>query len=242
MNLLEIMVVFKALIAFLERIIDHTIVLMTDNALVVVYLNKQKGEGILNFVSNKKGTMVWTELHAVDIFARYIIFFPFLSVWGNLYVHRGLMVDLSATQRNHDLPVYISPFPNPMVWNEDAFQHPWYYLDFYVFPPLDLIQCVFNRVSIDRLKNDHGGSSTATMIMVSGPSVFVGGKSFSTTHGMEPLGTAINEETPSGPEQYQVSCLEVIQCLIWMAGFLGQVVKEVITFVRKSSTCVWHGK
>ena len=41
------------------------------------------------------------------------------------------------------LPIFRSPAPDPMVWKQDAFQHPWDNLSVYVFP---LLQHVLSRV------------------------------------------------------------------------------------------------
>ena len=55
-------------------------------------------------------------------------------------------VDLFATSVNHQLPLYVSPLPDPGAWKEDAFAFQWEGLDMYAFPPFALIRRVLVRV------------------------------------------------------------------------------------------------
>ena len=42
-------------------------------------------------------------------------------------------VDLFATSTNTMHPLHVPPVPDPLVWNQDAFQHPWNDLIAYIF-------------------------------------------------------------------------------------------------------------
>ena len=51
-----------------------------------------------------------------------------------------------ATSLNAKLPLYCSLVPDPQAVFEDAFRHPWDYLDLYAFPPFPLVGRVIARV------------------------------------------------------------------------------------------------
>ena len=56
-----------------------------------------------------------------------------------------VMVDLFATSLNYRLPVYFSPFVDPMVVGTDAFLQRWDGLQAYAFPLFVLIQQVLSK-------------------------------------------------------------------------------------------------
>lgn len=60
-------------------------------------------------------------------------------------VHRPLL-DLFATKQNHQLPVYVSPLPDPAAWAVDAMSLSWENLDAYAFPPPILLTKVVAKI------------------------------------------------------------------------------------------------
>ena len=59
--------------------------------------------------------------------------------------HRPL-IDLFATAHNHQLPVYVSPLPDPLAWEVDALSMSWEGLDAYAFPPPVLMARVVTKI------------------------------------------------------------------------------------------------
>ena len=97
------------------------------------------------------------ELHAVDIFARYIPWKQSVMTKQFSLQYQAVMTDsllplvfkffkiydrptleLLVIRRNLKLPLYISPVPDHMVWKKDTFQHSWKHLEVHVFT---LIPC-----------------------------------------------------------------------------------------------------
>ena len=56
------------------------------------------------------------------------------------------MVDLFATRWNHNLPIFVSPVPDPLAWNVDALSISWDGLIGYAFPPTVLVPKVITKV------------------------------------------------------------------------------------------------
>ena len=90
---------------------------------------------VLADVLSRRGQVVGTEWSLHPQVARAL-----LRTWGNL------SIDLFATCLNAKLPLYCSLVPDPQAVFEDAFRHPWDYLDLYVFPPFALVGRVIARV------------------------------------------------------------------------------------------------
>ncbi len=62
------------------------------------------------------------------------------QVWGKPYL------DLMATSLNNQLPVYVSPFPDPQAFAVDAMSLSWEGLDGYIFPPWPMIHQVLLKL------------------------------------------------------------------------------------------------
>ena len=166
-NLLEMKAVLMALHAFQDRLMNHSVGLMSDNTTVVAYVNKQGGTVSSSLFLLTRQVLLWTESHSVTLSARYIpgernVVADQLSRKGQVIgtewslhplVARELFrlwgsptVDLFASALNKKLPVYCSLLPDPLAWQEDAFMIPWDGLDAYVFPPFILIRRILDRV------------------------------------------------------------------------------------------------
>ena len=68
-------------------------------------------------------------------------------VWATFF---KLMVDLFATRFSKRLPLYVSPVPDPQVWEIDALSIPWLGLEAYAFPPFPIISRVLKKARIDQ--------------------------------------------------------------------------------------------
>ena len=58
-------------------------------------------------------------------------------------------VDLFATRLNAQLPKYISWMPDPNAWAVDAFTVDWGTLNFYAFPPFNIIPRCLQKIKVD---------------------------------------------------------------------------------------------
>ena len=166
-NLLEMKAVLMACHAFQERLMHHSVGLMSDNTTVVAYVNKQGGTISSSLYLLTRQVLMWAESQKVTIIARYIpgsknVVADQLSRRGQVigtewslhplvakemfHLWGTPTVDLFASSLNKKLPVYCSLLPDPLAWQEDAFLVPWDNLDVYAFPPFTLIRKTLNRV------------------------------------------------------------------------------------------------
>ena len=78
-------------------------------------------------------------------------------------------VDLFATHLNHNLPLYVSPVPDPNAWDIDALNINWTALTAYVYPPTALPHRVIQNQAM--LLPDHRNSPRlARDALILGPS------------------------------------------------------------------------
>lgn len=61
-------------------------------------------------------------------------------------------VDLFATRLNAQLPKYISWMPDPNAWAVDAFTVDWGTLNFYAFPPFNIIPRCLQKIKVDNAR------------------------------------------------------------------------------------------
>ena len=55
-------------------------------------------------------------------------------------------VDLFATHLNHNLPLYVSPVPDPKAWDIDALNINWTRLTAYAYPPTALLHRMIHKI------------------------------------------------------------------------------------------------
>ena len=78
-------------------------------------------------------------------------------------------VDLFATYLNHNLPLYVSPIPDPKAWDIDALNINWTDLTAYAYPPTALLHRVIQNKAMQL--SDHTNSPRlARDALVLGPS------------------------------------------------------------------------
>ena len=166
-NILEMKAVFLAIRSFQSHLLNQRVLVASDNATVVAYLNKQGGTHSLEMCLMVWRLMAFCNPRAILLRARHIqgclnviadslsrrdkiiqtewslhpkIFQGICQIW-----HRP-MVDLFATKMNNKLPLYVSPVPDPNAMAVDALNISWQALDGYVYCPVALIPKVVQKM------------------------------------------------------------------------------------------------
>ena len=172
-NVLELKAVFLALKSFQNQILNKRILIATDNATVISYLNKQGGTHSWDMCLLVWRILAYCNPRNILLRARHIqgclnviadslsrkdkiiqtewslhpqIFTLICKVW-----HKP-MVDMFATKLNHKLPIYISPVPDANAMNIDALNIYWEGLDGYVYCPVALIPKVIQKMNTYRCR------------------------------------------------------------------------------------------
>jgi hypothetical protein len=144
---------------------------MCDNTTAVAYLRKEGGTKslalcqlsweILHFCNKRTISLqirhIPSKLNVLaDALSRTK---PLLTEWK---LNRGvfldllrlvpnLSVDLFATRKNTRLPLFLSPFPDPLAQGVDALTDPWTFPGIlYAFPPTPVMQALLNHVRAER--------------------------------------------------------------------------------------------
>ena len=167
-NVLEMKAMPLALASFLPQLLDQNVILMSNNALVVVYFRHQGGT-VSRVCRMAAKIVLWTKRHLVFLVARYIpgrknVLADQLSrpdqvlptewsllprIFEGIYeVFRRPHLDLFVTRANAKLPLYVSLVPDLMACKQDTFQHPWDHLSSYAFRPFALLRQVLSKVLI----------------------------------------------------------------------------------------------
>ena len=159
-NVLELKAVFLAIRSFQSYLLNKRVLVASDNATVVSYLNKQGGTHSLEMCLMIWRLMAFCNPRAILLRARHIqgclnviadslsrrdkiiqtewslhpkLFLMICQIW-----HRP-MVDVFATKMNNKLPLYVSPVPDPNAMAIDALNISWQALDSYAYCPTALI-------------------------------------------------------------------------------------------------------
>ena len=151
---------FLAIRSFQTHLLNQRVLVASDNATVVAYLNKQGGTHSLEMCLMIWRLMVFCNPRAILLRARHIqgclnviadslshrdkiiqtewslhpnIFQGICQIW-----HRP-MVDMFATKMNDKLPLYVSPVPDPNAMAVDALNISWQARDGCAYCPVALI-------------------------------------------------------------------------------------------------------
>ncbi|MCS5643736.1 MAG: reverse transcriptase domain-containing protein, partial [Dehalococcoidia bacterium] len=172
-NVLELEAVARGLSEFSAFLTDSTVAVMSDNATVVSYLNKQGGTRskslcfrtlrLLDWADNRgitlKSTFVPGRLNvkADALSRRKQVLKTEWSLCPDVFrrICRDLgrpFVDLFATNLNAKLPIYFSPTPDPQAAGVDAFLQDWTGLTAYAFPPMAVIRQTLNKLRAEGLE------------------------------------------------------------------------------------------
>ena len=165
-NFLELRAIFEALQRFQPLVHGKRVLIRSDNATAVAYVNHQGGTRSPRLCVLTWQLLHWAIKHTVQIRAEHI---P--GVDNNLAdaLSRGTMrptewtlqpevvralfqvldrphVDLFASHLNAQLPTYCTRYSHPQAWATDALRIPWEGLLAYAFPPLSLIPRVLSKI------------------------------------------------------------------------------------------------
>ena len=166
-NCLELLAVTRALQSHPDFWRGKKVLVATDNTTAVAYINHQGGTRSMNLMDLSYQLFGVVLQLKISIKARHVpgklnrladllsrqnqivntewTLCPGLvqrlwDLWGRSHL------DLMATQLNNQLPVYISPVPDPQAFGIDAMSLSWRGMDAYVFPPWDMIQEVLIKL------------------------------------------------------------------------------------------------
>ena len=172
-NVLELKAVFLALKNFQDFIQNKRLLIATDNATVVSYLNKQGGTHSWDMCLLVWRILAYCNPRNILIRARHIqgclnviadsfsrkdkiiqtewsLHPQIFSLIGKVW-HKP-MVDMFATKLNHKLPIYVSPIPDANAMDIDALNISWEGLDGYAFCPVALIPKVIQKMNTYRCR------------------------------------------------------------------------------------------
>ena len=140
-NVLELKAVSLVLQSFKDQCQNQTVLVATDNSIVVAYINKQGGTHSAEMCALLWKIMTWCHHSQRTLKTRHIpgclnvmaillsrlnqvqstewslhpqVFKQICQKWFTPHV------DLFATHLNHKLPLYMSPVPDPNAWDIDA--------------------------------------------------------------------------------------------------------------------------
>ena len=160
MNVLELKAVSLALRIFKDQCQNQTVLVAMDNSTVVAYLNIQGGTHSAEMCALLWKIMTWCHHYHITLKARHIpgclnvmadilsrsnqglstewslhpqVFKQFCQMWFTPHV------DLFTTHLNHNLPLYVSPVPDPNAWDIDALNINWTALTAFFYPPTALL-------------------------------------------------------------------------------------------------------
>ena len=166
-NVLELEAVSLALRNFKDQCQDQTVLVATDNLIMVAYINKQGGTHSVEMCTLLWKIMTWCHHYHITLKARHIkgqclnvmadlsrsnqvqstewslhpqVFKQICQKWFTPHV------DLFATHLNHKLPLYVSPIPDPKAWDIDALKINWTGLTAYAYPPTVLLHRVIQKI------------------------------------------------------------------------------------------------
>ena len=143
-------------------------------------------------------------------------------------------VDLFTTYLNHKLPLYVSPVPDPKVWDVDALNINWTGLTAYAYPPTALLHRMTQIQTM--LLPDHSYSPRlARDALVLGPSAALSRDPTTTS--------SVNNSSQTAPQLYvpQQSTVSQPPRLVSQSGQLQEQgfsvkVAEGIAAPQRSST------
>jgi len=166
-NNLELLAVYRALLHWQTLVLDKVVLVVTDNTTVVSYINKQGGTRSRSLARTATEMLAYFFGLGVTIRAKHIagklnVLADSLSRKGQILptewslspqIFRQICkalgtphIDLFATSLNTKLPVYVSPYPDPLAWDTDALSMSWEGIWGYAFPPTPIIPQVLNKV------------------------------------------------------------------------------------------------
>ena len=169
-NCLEFWAVILAIRHWRGRLAGSNLMVATDNATVASYINKQGGTHSQALLDLTFQFFTLVDSIPLDVRARHIPgatnvladalsrpdqpsptewkLLPVVFRWLMQTVAHPPLVDLFATRFNNQLPLFVSPIPDPQAMSYDALALDWEGMDAYAFPPIALIPRVLERARL----------------------------------------------------------------------------------------------
>ncbi len=166
-NILEFQAVLNAIRHWQHRLRNRRLLISTDNATVAAYVNKLGGTHSRSLLSLTFEFYVLVDSIPLQVRATHIpgalnVVADALSRPGepsptewqlNPLVFRFVcdrlhrpLVDLFATRFNHQLPVFVSPIPDPLAFHHDSLALNWDGMDAYAYPPIALVPRILAKI------------------------------------------------------------------------------------------------
>lgn len=170
-NLLEMEAVRLSLLQFAPTLRGKSVLLHGDNTVCLAYLKNQGGTHSTSLSLKAEQILLWCfqqnillsvqfipgKLNSLaDLLSRRDQILPtewtishkaLLPLWSHWFTP---LVDLFATRYSKRLPLYVSPFHDPMAFGKDAFALPWSGLQAYAYPPTALVTRVLAKYAQER--------------------------------------------------------------------------------------------
>lgn len=165
-NLLELRAILLAVKFFLPRIAGSTLLILTDNTTALAYIKNQGGTRSLPLFRCADILLSLCEKYNIRVQAQHIpgklnvradslsrssptptewrlhpnVCLELFTLWGHP------LIDLFATRWNHQLPTFVSPFPDNRALTIDALSISWKGMYAYLFPPTALLPRILSKI------------------------------------------------------------------------------------------------
>ena len=167
-SVLELRAIRRALLQLLPLVAGRSLRIMTDSLVAASYIRREGGTRSVSLYREARDLLLWCRAQHIHITPHFLP--GHLNVLADLQsrphqviatewtlqtpVFRRLLghfpdldLDLFATRLNHQLPRFISPFPDPLAEDSDAMTLEWDGLRAYAFPPFAILPEVVNKVA-----------------------------------------------------------------------------------------------
>ena len=169
-NELEMLAVHRSILAFADLLRNQAVLLMTDNTTVKGYLKNEGGTFSLTLCNMASQILQFCASIGMSLTIQYIpsrlnvladgLSRQSLHEWKLkreiflqvLQRYPTMEMDLFANRWNHQLPVFVSPFPDQLAKAVDGLSVNLTALDLYAFPPFPIIPKVIQRLELYRCK------------------------------------------------------------------------------------------
>ena len=167
-SVLELRAIRRALEELQTTVEHQSVRIMTDSMVAAAYIRREGGTKSLSLFKEVRDLLLWCQDHHVHLTPHFLpghlnVLADLQSrphqvlstewtlqarVFSRLQVHFPWMaIDLFATRLNHQLPQFVSPFPDPQAVDSDALTMAWDGLQAYAFPPIAIITEVLHKVA-----------------------------------------------------------------------------------------------
>jgi ribonuclease HI len=166
-NVMELEAVFRTLQHFQTLLVNKVVLVRSDSATAVAYLNKEGGTKAPTLCMWTYKILTWARTLNITIQAEFVpgvqndradrLSRQFANPveWSlKTQIVRGVfsvlgqpMIDLFATEQNAQMPVYCSRYPEPKAYHVDSLTMDWTGMFGYAYPPISLIPLVLGKIA-----------------------------------------------------------------------------------------------